>query len=122
MQSVMEFLKGKTFYLATVKDGKPTIRPFGAVMEFESKLYFVTSNTKEVYKQIIANPNISICACGENREWIRISGIAKQDDRVVAKQKMLDGNPVLLERKRYSSSSDKTMAVFYLEDMEVEWH
>lgn len=122
MKTAIEFLKNKTFYLSTIYEGKPVIRPFGAVMEFENKIYFVTSNTKEVYKQIIANPNISICACGENREWIRIGGIAKQDNRKIAKQKMLDENPILIERKRYASANDSTMALFFIEEMQVEFH
>ena len=118
----LNFIKDKTFYLATVKNDIPMIRPFGAAMEFENKLYFVTSNQKEVYKQIIQNPNVCICACGADRQWIRINGTAKQDNRIIAKQKMLDDNPVLLARKRYTGANDKTMVVFYLDGVTSEFH
>ena len=118
----LDFLRNRTFYLATVDDGKPKIRPFGAVMEFENKLYFVTSNKKEVFKQIMKNPNVCVCACGENREWVRIEGVAKRDNRIIAKQKMLDDNPVLLQRKRYTSANDETMEIFYLDEMRVEFN
>jgi len=57
---IIDFLRNKTFYLATIKDNMPMLRPFGAIMQFENKLYFVTSTTKEVYKQIIKNPNICL--------------------------------------------------------------
>lgn len=117
----VEFLRGKTFYVATIKDGKPIMRPFGAVAEFEGKLYISTANTKEVYKQIIANPHICISACGADREWVRISGEAKLDERTAAKQAMLDSNPILTERKRFTGTDDPTMAVFYINNMEVEF-
>ena len=43
MNKAMQFLKdNKTFYLATVQDGQPRVRPFGAVAEFEGKLYICT--------------------------------------------------------------------------------
>ena len=121
-QTSVSFLKNKTFYLATVKNNTPVIRPFGAVMEYENKLYFVTANTKEVYKQIIQNPNVCICACGDNRQWMRINGVAKQDNRTVVKQKMLDDNPILIERKRYTSADDSTMAVFCLDNIVTEFN
>lgn len=122
MSEILDFLKNRTFYVATVEDGKPKVRPFGAIMEFEDKLYFVTTTTKEVYQQIIRNPSISICACDTNRKWIRIEGIAKKDDRIVAKQKMLDDNPVLIDRKRYTSAEDPTMAIFKIEGMTANFN
>ena len=43
MKEVYEFLKNcGTFYLATEENGQPHVRPFGAVCEFEGKLYIVT--------------------------------------------------------------------------------
>jgi len=38
----------KTFYIATTEGDKPKVRPFGFIMEFEDKLYFGTSNQKDV--------------------------------------------------------------------------
>lgn len=122
MEEVLEFLKEQqTFYVATVEDGKPHLRPFGAAMEFEGNLYIVTSNTKNVYNQIMKNPSIAICACGENRKWVRIEGTAVRDDRIEAKQKMLDDNPVLTLRKRYTSAKDTTMAIFRIDDIRIEF-
>jgi len=123
MKEALQFLKERrTFYVATVEDGKPHLRPFGAIMEYEGKLYIVTSNTKNVYKQIVKNPSIALCACGENREWIRIEGTAKLDNRVTAKQKMLDDNPVLTQRKRYTSAEDPAMAIFCIDDAKIEFN
>ena len=123
VKEVLEFLKEtKRFYIATIEDGAPKIRPFGAAMEYEGKLYCVTSNTKKVYEQIIKNPNISIVACDDNRKWVRVEGTAKFDNRTEAKQKMLDDNPILLQRKRYTDATDPTMAIFHLDNMSIEFN
>ena len=40
MNKATEYLKScGTFYLATDENGQPHVRPFGAVCEFEGKLY-----------------------------------------------------------------------------------
>lgn len=40
MQKVYEFLKSAgTYYLATVENDQPRIRPFGTINLFENKLY-----------------------------------------------------------------------------------
>ena len=119
----VDFLKKQEkFYLATVEKDKPKIRPFGAVTEFEGRLYITTSNSKDVFKQIQENPNVSICACDEKRKWLRIEGKAKFDERIEAKQNMLDSNPVLIRNKRYTSASDETMALFYIDGAEISFN
>ena len=42
MNDVVKYLQEcGTFYLATVEGDQPHVRPFGAVCEFEGKLYIV---------------------------------------------------------------------------------
>jgi len=78
MSKAYEFLKAcKVFYLATIKDDAPAVRPFGAVMEYHNEIYFTTANTKEVYQQLRNSPSIQIVALKEgSRDWIRIDGKA----------------------------------------------
>ena len=58
MQKVVEFLqKNPVQYLATVgRDGKAKCRPFMFCFEQDGKLWFCTNNTKDVYKDMLANP------------------------------------------------------------------
>lgn len=50
MKEVLDYLKAcGTFYLATNEEGQPRVRPFGAVCEFEGKLYITTNNKKAVF-------------------------------------------------------------------------
>lgn len=95
MQKVYDFLKdAETYYLATVEGDQPRVRPFGTILLFENKLYIQTGKVKDVSKQIEANGKVEICAF-KNGEWIRVAGKLVEDDRVEARQAMLDAYPNL---------------------------
>ena len=56
MNKALEFLQESgIFYLATTEGDQPRVRPFGAVFEYEGKLYIVTNNTKKCFKQMLEN-------------------------------------------------------------------
>jgi len=114
MEEIYEILKKcGTYYLATVEGDQARVRPFGTVNIFEDKLYIQTGKVKDVYKQLKANPKIEICAMIDNVSWIRLKAIAVEDDRVEAKQALLDKYPSL--QNMYKADDDNT-AVFYLKD------
>lgn len=113
MNEVWQFLKEcGVYYLATVEDDKPRVRPFGTAEIFEGKLYIQTGKKKDCYKQLEKNPNAEIC-CFKDGKWLRISGKLIADDRVEAKKDMLDKNPSL--RGMYDENDDNTI-VLYFED------
>ncbi|WP_392885533.1 pyridoxamine 5'-phosphate oxidase family protein [Eubacterium limosum] len=113
MQKVFDFLKKcNTYYLATTDGDQPRVRPFGTIDLFEDKLYIQTGKVKDVSKQILKNPKIEICAF-DGQKWLRVQAIAVEDDRVEARQHMLDGYPEL--QNMYSATDDNTQ-VFYLKD------
>jgi uncharacterized pyridoxamine 5'-phosphate oxidase family protein len=113
----VKFLKdaGK-FFVATVEGDKPKIRPFGAVSLFENRIYFSTASSKNVFAQLQKNPSISICACGDGREWVRIEATAKFDQSPNAKQFMIADNPALKSR-----ADEVAFVVFYLENETIEF-
>ena len=111
MKEVKDFLKNcGVYYLSTVDGNKPKVRPFGTAEIFEDKLYIQTGKKKDVYKQIIANPNVEICAFN-NGKWIRIAGKLVADDRIEAKKDMLDKNPNL--REMYNENDDNTIVLYF---------
>jgi len=111
MKEVYEFLKEtKTYYLATVDNNKPKVRPFGTVNIFEDKLYIQTGKSKDVYKQIETNNNAEICAF-LNGKWIRLEGKLIADDRVEAKKSMLDNYPEL--RGMYNENDGNTIVLYF---------
>ena len=113
MEEVIQFLKDcGTYYLATVEGDQPRVRPFGTAHAFEGKLYIQTGKSKDVSRQMLANPKIEICAF-RNGQWLRIQALAVEDDRVEARKSMLDAYPSL--RDRYAENDGNTQ-VFYLKD------
>ena len=111
MKEVIEFLKeAGVYYLATVDNNKPKVRPFGTIEIFEGKLYIQTGKSKNVYKQILDNPNVELCAFKDGK-WIRLSGELVPDDRLEAKKDMLDKNPSL--RGMYNENDDNTIVLYF---------
>ncbi len=105
-----QFLKdAQTYFLATVDEDQPHVRPFGTAEIFEGRLYIQTGKVKNVYKQLIANPKAEICAYKDGR-WIRICCELIPDERIEAKKDMLDKNESL--RSMYNEADDNTI-VFY---------
>ncbi len=113
MERTAKFLQeAVTYYLATVEDDQPRVRPFGTVNIFEGKLYIQTGKVKNVSKQIHKNPKVEICAF-KNGEWVRVAATLVEDPRVEAKKALLDAYPSL--QKSYSAEDENT-EVFYLKD------
>jgi len=114
MQEVYDFLKKcGTYYIATVEGDQPRVRPFGTIDIFEGKLYIQTGKVKNVSKQMGANPKIEICAF-DGAKWIRVQAVAVADDRIEAKQHMLDAYPSL--QGMYKADDNNTQ-VLYLKDV-----
>ena len=114
MEKVFQFLKdAETYYLATVEGDQPRVRPFGTIHIFEGKLYIQTGRVKDVSKQIMANGKVEICAMKDG-EWIRVAGTLVEDDRIEARQSMLDAYPSL--QNMYAADDGNTQ-VFYLENV-----
>ena len=111
MEEVQKFLKEcGVYYLATVDNNKPRVRPFGTAEIFENHLYIQTGKKKDVFKQIQANNNVELCAF-MNGKWIRVSGNLIVDDRKEAKKDMLDKNPSL--RSMYDENDDNTVVLYF---------
>ena len=103
MSAVLDYLKESgVFYLSTMDGNQPRVRPFGAVCEFEGKLYFVTAKTKNVYKQLLENPRVEISAMKGQDSWIRLD--------------VLEAVPVL---KNMYNADDGVMTVFYLDNIKA---
>ena len=116
MEEVYEFLKKcGIYYLATADGDQPRVRPFGTQDIFEGKLYIQTGKSKAVSRQIQANPKVEICAFADG-QWLRLAGKLVRDDRIEAKQHMLDAHPQL--KGMYSAEDDNT-EVLYFESAEA---
>ncbi|MPM39319.1 hypothetical protein SDC9_85952 [bioreactor metagenome] len=111
IQEVYAFLRQcNTYYLATIDNDQPRVRPFGTIDIFEDRLYIQTGKSKLVSHQIHINPKIEICGMAAGK-WIRIEAEAYADERLEAKQHMLDAYPQL---KMMYQADDGNTEVFAL--------
>jgi len=119
MKEVFDFFKkAGVFYLATIDEDKPRVRPFGAINIFEDKMYIQTGKIKNVSKQMQINPNVEICAFIEGK-WLRVEAKVVRDERREAKVSMLEANPSL--KGMYSADDDNT-EVLYLENVKATFY
>jgi uncharacterized pyridoxamine 5'-phosphate oxidase family protein len=111
MNKTLEFLRESgTFYLATGEGDQPRVRPFGAVFEYEGKLYIATNNTKKCFKQMLENPKIEMCGMDKKGQWIRVTGEVANDNRREVKEFVLEAVPSL---KSMYSVDDGIFDVLY---------
>ena len=113
MEKTAAFLKeAGTYYLATTDGDQPRVRPFGTANIFDGKLYIQTGKSKDVSKQLHANPKAEICAFKDGN-WLRVACELIEDDRREARESMLNAYPQL--RAMYSEDDGNT-EVFYLKN------
>ena len=113
MSKVNDFLNDTgIFFLATVDGDQPRVRPFGAINEYNGRLYLITSNKKDIYAQLKANPKCEICAC-LGGQWLRIEAELIEDDDRAARVAMLEAYPSLASMY---SPDDGKMTVLYLKN------
>ena len=106
-KEVFDFMKQqKTYYLATVENDQPRVRPFGTVEIFEGNLYIQTGRKKNVSHQIEENGKIELCTFDGER-WLRLAATATADDRIEAQTHMLDAYPNL--KKMYQAGDGNTV-------------
>ncbi|HEX3028887.1 MAG TPA: pyridoxamine 5'-phosphate oxidase family protein [Clostridia bacterium] len=118
MSEAVKFLSDAgTFYVATVDGDKPKVRPFGIVVEYEGKTYFFTSNQKDVYKQLVANPNFEVSATAKDGSWIRLKGNAVFDNNIGAKKKAFETLPAL--ESIYKTYDNPEFVTFYASEGEA---
>jgi uncharacterized pyridoxamine 5'-phosphate oxidase family protein len=109
MDEVYEFFKkAGTYYLATVEGDQPRLRPFGTVDIFEGKLYIQTGSSKDVSKQLAANPKVEMCAFVEGT-WVRLAGTLVDDPNLDAQTHMLEAYPMLKDRYAVGDGNNQVL-------------
>ena len=91
MNRVVEELKNvKVFYVATIDNNQPRVRPFSSVVDIDGEAYICSGNYKEFYKQFKVNPNVELCGMYEDSSWLRVSATLVEDSRIEIQQIILD--------------------------------
>ncbi len=109
------------FYVLTINGDFPAGRPFGAVMKNEDKLYISTHDGNQAHEQLRKNCHIQILAKKESsREWIRITGLAKECEDIQRKKQMLIDCPIL--QKHFPTAECAHYLLFQVDVQSIEFH
>jgi uncharacterized pyridoxamine 5'-phosphate oxidase family protein len=112
---VFAFLsENKPFYLATLKDRGPKLRPMGFAMEYHGKIYFAAGTYKQVYRQLVDNPLVEIAATGKDGNWLRFTGLAVTNDDPDLFESAVKIFPPLKEM--YPEGGPNKLGFFYLKE------
>jgi len=118
MNEILKFIKDAgIFYIATVEGDQPRVRPFAFAMEYQKRIYFCTSNQKNVYKQLRSNPQFEACTMSKDGRWIRLQGKAIFDSSADAKAKSFEIMPGLANIYNFAD-----FEVFYVEKAEATFY
>ena len=114
MKEIIDFLYANPIgCLASIDDnGRPHVRPWGFMFEQDGKLWFCTSNTKDVFCQIQSNPAIEFCSTSKDFITVRVSGDVIFGIDKTIKRKMLAMNDLV--KSIFKTPDNPEFEIFYL--------
>ncbi len=112
IKKVYEFLQSAgTFYLATVEGDQPRVRPYGAMLLFEDRIYIMAFGQTNATRQIEANQKAELCAF--KGMTLRIECKLVEDDRPEVGEALVEKMPVL---KPALGEKGENGVMYYLKD------
>ena len=115
MNKIVEILKRcGPFSLATSDGKRAHVRPFNTIEEIAGEIYLCTANTKDVFQQMMGQPEVEICCMISEDTWVRLTGRAVRVDDVSVRQAILDEEPDLKENY---AADDGVLEAVRLEDV-----
>ena len=83
-------------HLATAESDQPHVRGMMAYRADEKGIVFHTGRTKDLYKQIVANPKLELCFFDQkNNRQIMVQGNAVIVDDAALKKEIIEARPFL---------------------------
>jgi pyridoxamine 5'-phosphate oxidase len=98
-KEILEFInKNMSCTLATSVDNKPHVRGMWMYRADEKGIIFHTGVMRDLYKQLLANPNIELCfhnSDPQNLIQVRVSGVAMLEKDDTLKEEIIAERPFL---------------------------
>ena len=112
INKVYDFLQNAgTFYLATIEGDQPRVRPYGAMMLYEGKIYIMAFGLTNATRQIASNPKAELCAF--KGMTLRIQCKLVEDNRPETQKALIETMPVL---KPALGENGENGVMYYLAD------
>ena len=84
------------------------------MIEEDNKLFFSTSNQKNVFSQMKNTPSVELCISNKKFEWMRLSGDVVVSDDLEIKRKVIESSPLV--KSIYKTADNPTFEIFYLDN------
>lgn len=117
IQRILEQFTGP-YFVATVENGHPRVRPFGLVLEYRGRLYFGVGDQKASYRQLLAQPTVEISAVDGEKNWLRLRGEVVFDEDPALLEKIFERKPHL--KAQYSGENGPRLKPFYIQNGTAE--
>lgn len=116
-KKVFDFLENAgTFYLATVEGDQPRVRPYGAMLYYENKIYIMAFGKTNTTRQIANNQKAEICAF--KGQTLRIACKLVEDSRPEVGKALVDKMPML---KPVLGENGENGVMYYLKDAKADF-
>lgn len=102
--------ESQLYYLATNGENGPDVRPMGAAIPFNEKLYFIVAKPMNLHKQLQADGKIAISAYNGDK-WLRLYGTAVLDDSAETAKAF-----IAMDEKIASMFPEEVIAPYYIEN------
>jgi uncharacterized pyridoxamine 5'-phosphate oxidase family protein len=100
-------------FFATIDGNKPRVRPFEFQFEDKGRLFFCTSNKKDVYAQLKKNPSFEFSSTSPEYVTVRLNGEAVFSDEIAVKERIIAENKLVASI--YKSADNPMFSIFYIE-------
>ena len=117
IQKVFDFLQSAgTFYLATVEGDQPRVRPYGAMLLFDGRIYIMAFGQTNATRQIAQNQKAEICAF--KGQTLRIECRLVEDNRPEVGRALVEKMPML---KEALGGNGERGVMYYLQDAKADF-
>lgn len=118
-KEILEFINNNmSCSLATCDGNKPRVRGMQLYKADGKGLIFHTGAGKDLYKQLLSNPNVELCFYGLNPQnfmQVRVSGIAMRENDDKLREEILSARPFL--KPIVAQHGKESLAIFRVKKM-----
>ena len=119
-QTVVEYLTSvPAWYLATCEGDQPHVRPFSFAAEQDGRIWLCTATTKDVYRELEANPKLELSAWKPGHGWVVMRGRANLDDRANEDVRRAGFEHMVGLGESYDGPEDDTLTFFSVDAAEA---
>jgi uncharacterized pyridoxamine 5'-phosphate oxidase family protein len=104
--------------LATIDENTVQTRIFQSLWVEDNKVYFCTGSQKDVYKQLLNNPNVSFCVENKFSPVLSVNGEVSFAEDLKYKEEAFKVLPML--KNIYQTPENSNFKVFYIDIKKVK--